>query len=121
MNKRRTKPLIPPLSGRWARVGLGLLFSATVTVPLSTTKTYRAIAGRVRSTWTEFGPLATSTTIATIKNATTTPATLDLRFVPSIHKKADERLCIPQIIRSFAALSRNRCQEKQREAWYVAL
>lgn len=32
MNKRRTKPLIPPLSGRWARVGLCVLFSATVTV-----------------------------------------------------------------------------------------
>ena len=32
MNKRRTKPLIPPLSGRWARVGLGVLFSATVAV-----------------------------------------------------------------------------------------
>ena len=27
MNKRRTKPLIPPLSGRWARVGLTLLLS----------------------------------------------------------------------------------------------
>ena len=32
MNKRRTKPLIPPLSGRWARVGLSVLFSATVAV-----------------------------------------------------------------------------------------
>ena len=32
MNKRRTKPLIPPLSGRWARVGLCVLFSATVAV-----------------------------------------------------------------------------------------
>ncbi|MGP1481520.1 MAG: OmpA family protein [Hoylesella enoeca] len=30
MNKRRTKPLIPPLSGRWARVGLCVLFSATI-------------------------------------------------------------------------------------------
>ena len=32
MNKRRTKPLIPPLSGRWARVSLSVLFSATVAV-----------------------------------------------------------------------------------------
>ena len=32
MNKTRTKPLIPPLSGRWARVGLCVLFSATVAV-----------------------------------------------------------------------------------------
>ena len=32
MNKKRTKPLIPPLSGRWARVGLCLLFSATAAV-----------------------------------------------------------------------------------------
>ncbi len=32
MNKKRTEPLIPPLSGRWARVGLSVLFSATVAV-----------------------------------------------------------------------------------------
>ena len=32
MNKKRTELLIPPLSGRWARVGLSLLFSATVAV-----------------------------------------------------------------------------------------
>lgn len=32
MNKRRTKPLIPPLSGRWARVGLTALLTATVAV-----------------------------------------------------------------------------------------
>ena len=30
--RKRTKPLIPPLSGRWARVGLSVLFSATVAV-----------------------------------------------------------------------------------------
>ena len=30
--RKRTKPLIPPLSDRWARVGLCVLFSATVTV-----------------------------------------------------------------------------------------
>ena len=29
MNKRRSKPLIPPLSGRWARAGLILLLSTT--------------------------------------------------------------------------------------------
>ena len=32
MNKKQTEPLIPPLSGRWARVGLSVLFSATVAV-----------------------------------------------------------------------------------------
>ena len=32
MNKTRTKPLIPPLSGRWARVSLSVLFSTTVAV-----------------------------------------------------------------------------------------
>ncbi|MGR4838798.1 MULTISPECIES: OmpA family protein [unclassified Bacteroides] len=32
MNKERTKPLIPPLSGRWARVGLTILLTATVAV-----------------------------------------------------------------------------------------
>ena len=32
MNKRRTKPLIPPLSGRWARVGLTALLTAVVAV-----------------------------------------------------------------------------------------
>jgi len=32
MNKRRTKPLIPPLSGRWARVGLTALLTAFVAV-----------------------------------------------------------------------------------------
>ena len=30
--RKRTKPLIPPLSDRWARVGLSVLFSATVAV-----------------------------------------------------------------------------------------
>ena len=32
MNKRRTKPLIPPLSGRWTRVGLTALLTAVVAV-----------------------------------------------------------------------------------------
>lgn len=32
MNKRRTKPLIPPLSGKWARVGLTALLTAFVAV-----------------------------------------------------------------------------------------
>lgn len=32
MNKRRTKPLIPPLSGRWARVSLTALLIAVVSV-----------------------------------------------------------------------------------------
>lgn len=32
MNKRRTKPLIPLLSGRWARVGLMALLTAVVTI-----------------------------------------------------------------------------------------
>lgn len=32
MDKRRSKPLITPLSGRWARTGLTLLFSAVVAV-----------------------------------------------------------------------------------------
>ena len=32
MNKRRTKPLIPPLSGRWARVGLTALLTVFVAV-----------------------------------------------------------------------------------------
>ena len=32
MNKRRTKPLIPPLSGRWTRVGLTTLLTAVVAV-----------------------------------------------------------------------------------------
>ena len=32
MNKRRTKPLIPPHCGRWARMGLSVLFAAIVAV-----------------------------------------------------------------------------------------
>ena len=32
MNKRRTKPIIPPLSGRWTRVGLTALLTAVVAV-----------------------------------------------------------------------------------------
>ncbi len=36
-------------------------------------------------------------------------------------KKDSPKLHIQLIIRTFAPLSRNRCQEKQREAWYVAL
>ena len=32
MNKRRTKPLIPPLSGRWASVGLTALLVAIAAV-----------------------------------------------------------------------------------------
>lgn len=32
MNKRRTKPLIPPLRGRWARVGLTALLITFVTI-----------------------------------------------------------------------------------------
>ena len=32
MNKRRTKPLIPPLSSRWARTYLTALLTAVVTV-----------------------------------------------------------------------------------------
>jgi len=36
-------------------------------------------------------------------------------------EKSLKHLCIWQIIRSFAPLSRNRCQDTKREAWYVAL
>ena len=32
MNKRQAKPLIPPIGGRWARVGLTALLTAFVAV-----------------------------------------------------------------------------------------
>ena len=47
--RKRTKPLIPPLSGRWARVGLSVLFSATVAVGA------QAQATRTWSIYTEGG------------------------------------------------------------------
>lgn len=46
MNKRRTKPLIPLLSGRWVRVGLTALLTAVVTVGLqaqATDEVYRQL------------------------------------------------------------------------------
>ena len=34
MKRKLSKPLIPPLSGRWARVGLIVLFTLSTTVPI---------------------------------------------------------------------------------------
>ena len=55
MNKRQAKPLIPPIGGRWARVGLTALLTAFVAVGAQnrdrTVQTFREL----EQIWKEYG------------------------------------------------------------------
>ena len=66
MNRMRTKPLIPPLSGRWARIGLILMLSASALVsaqaqegggsnPLTSVRWAEAVHTRTWSIYAEGG------------------------------------------------------------------